>query len=314
LENFKLFVRFLWTIDHGLWTHATFPYFPIPKTLSMDNCINCERSIAVEFQFCPTCGQRTAVHRLNFHDITHDGLHYVTHADKGVLDLILHLAKYPGKVAREYVLGKRKKYFPPLNFFLLVAGIFVFSANFLQSFEPPVTDASLDQRIEGMKASSPAFKTAIEKSPTLKTKLKRVFIRQDRAQHFTAKYSNFIAMVATPLVSFICFLFYRKGRYTYVEHLVANLYFGGFMSLLYAVIMAPMNSAFHFSPLYFMGVFFAAEIGYRAWSYYGMFEKNSRAALLKAIGVQAVAVLGWGLISFSLIMLYITNGFWGLVN
>lgn len=299
-------------MDHELWTNQLFAYFSAPKTPIMDNCINCEQSIAVEFQYCPGCGQRTALHRLNFHDISHDGLHYVTHADKGMLDLVLQLVKYPGKVAREYISGKRKKYFPPLNFFFIVAGIFVFSVSFLQSFQPRITEASLDQRIESMKAD-PGFRKAVESSRTLAGKLKKMFIRQDKAQHFMAKYSNFVAMVATPFVSFICFLFYRKGRYSYVEHLVANLYFGGFMALLYALVLAPANSLLHFNPIYFMAFFFAAEIAYRAWAYYGMFEKDSKPALFKAIGVQAVAVLGWGAISTTVIMLYMTNGFWGLV-
>jgi hypothetical protein len=279
----------------------------------MNNCINCERSIAAEYQYCPSCGQRTAVHRLNFHDITHDGLHYVTHADKGVLYLILHLAKYPGRVAREYVSGKRKKYFPPLNFFLLVAGIMVFSATYLQSFQPPVTDASLNQRIEQMKAN-PQVKAVMEKDPAFTTRLKKVFIRQEKSQRFIAKYSNIIAMIATPLLSFICYLFYWRGKYSYVEHIVANLYFTGFTSLIYAVIIGPANSAFKFHPLYFLAVFFAFEIGFRAWSYYQFMDKGTKTSLFKAIGVQSVAVLGWGAISFVSIFIYMRNGFWGLLD
>ena len=56
----------------------------------------------------------------------HEVVHFFTHADKGIFYLVKMLATNPGKVAREYIRGKRKKYFSPLNFFLVVVGLFVF--------------------------------------------------------------------------------------------------------------------------------------------------------------------------------------------
>ncbi len=77
-----------------------------------------------------------------------------THADKGLFQLLRDLVIKNGQVAREYVDGKRKKYFSPLNFFLLVAAVFVF---FFSLQSPPETIAPeilqnlSPQQIRGMK-------------------------------------------------------------------------------------------------------------------------------------------------------------------
>jgi hypothetical protein len=58
-------------------------------------------------------------------------IHYFTHADKGIFQLLKALVTQTGTVAREFVSGKRKKYFPPFNFFLIVAALFVFMGSIL---------------------------------------------------------------------------------------------------------------------------------------------------------------------------------------
>ena len=98
-----------------------------------EKCSNCNTSLIHTFQYCQKCGQKTHLHRLNLRDIFHDALHYFTHADKGFLQLLKSLLLKTGTVAKEYVEGKRRKYFPPLNFFLVVATIDVLVSNI---FEP----------------------------------------------------------------------------------------------------------------------------------------------------------------------------------
>ena len=87
------------------------------------NCLNCQATLEPQQKFCPDCGQKTDTHRLSLGHIWHDLVHAFTHADKGFLHLIKHLAIKPGKAAREYVNGHRKKYFNPFNFLILVVGV-----------------------------------------------------------------------------------------------------------------------------------------------------------------------------------------------
>lgn len=94
-------------------------------------CKNCDRDLAPEFDYCPKCSQKVALHRLTFHDVFHEAIHYFTHADKGIFQLLRDLFKKNGVVVRQYVEGIRKKYFSPFNFFLIVAAILCSSLMFL---------------------------------------------------------------------------------------------------------------------------------------------------------------------------------------
>ena len=74
-------------------------------------CLNC--NFAVEGKFCANCGQKTSTKRLNFGTVTHDFIHVLTHADKGVFSFAKEIAYKPGIIAKDYISGKRKKYFNP---------------------------------------------------------------------------------------------------------------------------------------------------------------------------------------------------------
>src|SRR5690606_19984201 len=99
--------------------------------MNQDNCLNCNKNLHADAAYCAWCGQKANTHRLSFHELSHDAVHYVTHADKSIFKLLKELAKRPGIVAQEYIAGKRQKHFRPLNFFLIVAGIVVFMTSSL---------------------------------------------------------------------------------------------------------------------------------------------------------------------------------------
>jgi magnesium-transporting ATPase (P-type) len=85
------------------------------------NCKNCDAP--VEGAFCSHCGQKAEIHRVSIGYLIHELFHAITHADKGFLLLIKDLVTKPGIVAREYLDGKRKKYFNPLSFLVITAAL-----------------------------------------------------------------------------------------------------------------------------------------------------------------------------------------------
>ncbi len=74
-------------------------------------------------RFCGSCGQRTGLARLTMGQILHDFMHALTHADHSIFSLVKDLFVRPGHVAREYVEGKRKKYFGPFAFLVITVGL-----------------------------------------------------------------------------------------------------------------------------------------------------------------------------------------------
>ncbi len=88
----------------------------------MKTCLNCHQHYLESYKFCHTCGQKASVHRIN----THFLIHAFTHADTGIFYLVKELALKPGVVVKEYVVGARKKYYNPFNFFLITIAISAF--------------------------------------------------------------------------------------------------------------------------------------------------------------------------------------------
>ncbi|RZJ68531.1 MAG: DUF3667 domain-containing protein [Flavobacterium sp.] len=264
------------------------------------NCRNCETTLVAEYEFCPGCGQKADLHRLGLHELVHDGIHYFTHADKGLFQLVRDLVAKRGIVAKEYIEGKRRKYFPPLNFFLIIAAIFVFTATFKQSQLP------ID-----VYEKHPELRD--ETDPATKTRLEKIYTRAEKANRFTNSYSNLIAMAALPLSAFIYFLFYKKAKYNYIEHVVAGMYLLGFCLLIYALILIPIAYLLGISRLYMVAVLMFLQLFYGATFYVGFLGKSGAANYFKAFGVSLVSLLVWIVGSSFTVRLYITNGFWGIL-
>ena len=221
---------------------------------------------------------------------------------KGYFDLLKSLVLDTGKVAREYVEGKRKKYFPPLNFYLIVAGLLVLTMTTLEKKASPdvlkenpelneITDLVKKERVIG------------------------IYKRKAEAMHFTNQYSNLLAFSALPIIALIYWLLYIKAHYNYIEHMVAGMYMIGLTNLFYLLIFIPITRVLigdANSP--YIAVFFLAQLVYNGIFYYYFINRKGKAALAKAFGVTLLTIAVWGLLTSSLIGLYISNGFWGLVH
>jgi len=265
------------------------------------NCRNCEQAVAAGFDFCPHCGQTMHIHRINAHHLAHEVFHFFTHSDKGILQLLKWLLVKPGEVARQYIEGKRKSIFSPINFFLIVAGILVI---FSTSFQPTGSNS----RVAAMRQAASNIK-----NPQAKKNLLSMADRTEKAMNITSKYANLVSMLATPLMTFFLWLFYIRRKYNYTEHLVANMYIVGFTLLVYALVFIPLNALTNFRlSMYVLVGFFLFEIIYRTFAYYHFIQNYSAAGKIKALAASVFVVMFWIALTVLLINYYIRNGLWGL--
>ena len=263
--------------------------------MTPSTCLNCEEPLSPGVQYCSHCGQKAATHDLGFHEVFHDTIHYFTHADTSIFRLLRELAVRPGAVAKEYIRGKRKKYFKPLNFFLIVAGIVVFMTS---AFYQPN-----DSRSRSMESAAARIN-----NPVQKERLLQMANRTRKVNEITGKYSNVINMVATPFMTLFFWLAYRR-KYNYVESLVANMYFIGFIMLFYALIIVPLQHLIPSMGTYLIGLFFLFEIVYRGGAYRGLSGANRPLAIIKAYAVSLLISLIWIILTVSVIMAYVRGSF-----
>lgn len=253
------------------------------------NCKNCAVSLQPDYDFCPKCSQKTHLHRISMHEVVHDGIHYFTHADKGLFQLIRDLAQKGGIVAREYVQGKRKKYFSPLNFFLIVAALNLFAINADENSGRP--DMARKQAMEYYK-----IKDAGRRQVFL-----RIYDRQVEAIDFIKRHSNKTVLVMLPIMALVFWLFYRKGPYNFTEHLIACMYMYGFCTLVF-VLLALSNLIVKADVNIIYGLTLLWQLFYFSWFYYRFMGNTKR---LRAFVAGFSAIFCVFLVSGLVVLFYI---------
>lgn len=256
-------------------------------------CLNCSSELAISQHFCANCGQKTNTHRITFSHLLHDFFHALTHADKGVLHLLKELTLHPGTVAREYVRGKRKKYFNPITFFLLVMVLFVFAFTLLHQSQMKI-------------GPDPAVLASI---PTAEGKASYIAImtRVGNASYVMAKYGNVVGMIAVPFLSLITWLCFRRKGYNYSEHLTANFFFTSYNNLVFALFIIPLELIFKDLKtnqlIILAGMLFHAI--YLAWGLSGFLEMRGVWNRVKVFLVGIMATFLWMVLSLTVMAIYI---------
>jgi uncharacterized protein DUF3667 len=102
-------------------------------TYKNDCCLNCRN--AIQENYCSQCGQPTSTGQITFKE-TINNFFAITFALEGPLWItIRQLITNPGKLFREYLGGKRKTYYKPVTFFILIAAIYLL-LRVLINFDP----------------------------------------------------------------------------------------------------------------------------------------------------------------------------------
>ncbi len=172
-------------------------------------CLNCDTPLAEAQRFCGQGGQKTGRERLTMRQISHDFIHAMTHVEHSIFALIKALAIRPGHVAREYIDGKRKKYFGPFAFLVITVGLASFAVVLSGAyFFSPVPDNSI--------------------------------------ANFLQQHINLVILAQIPLLAGVCALLFRGSRLHYTEHLVLVAYTSGFRVLFLGLVAVPV---FYFAKL-----------------------------------------------------------------
>src|SRR6478736_8508316 len=87
-------------------------------------CKNCNNSFSGKY--CNHCGEKLyhEKDRSVFH-LFEEGLHFLTHFDGTFFNTLKKIFTKPGQLSVDYCNGKRKTYFKPLSFFLLLVVLYL---------------------------------------------------------------------------------------------------------------------------------------------------------------------------------------------
>ncbi len=257
------------------------------------NCLNCDAGLLPGTSFCAGCGQRTIVHRITLKHFGHEFFHAFTHTDKGIFHLLKSLATHPGSTARAYILGKRKSYFNPFTFFLILMGLFVLSNNL---FGPA-----------GKKPEPGARVLENMPSPQAKAKYVGMISRVNKVKAVFQKNGNVVAMIAVPFISVFSWLFFRKRGFNYAEHLTANMMFIAFSNLVFTLLVFPTQAVISSGGGMFLVVFagMVFQVLYLSWSLNGFLQLTKTGEKVKSFAVSLFSIVLWAVFSIAVMAIYI---------
>jgi hypothetical protein len=257
----------------------------------MQTCPNCAAELTPDYTYCPQCGQKAHLHRFSWHEISHEAVHAVTHADKGVFKLIKDLAIRPGVVAREYVLeGKRKRHFNPFTFLTLVLGLAL------------TVNALVHPYTQTRPIPSPT-RTGV----TIRGAAGNEFLQRRLAlSGFIEKRTNLVLLVSIPVFAAVFWLVFRRTRLHYAEFLVAQVLFSGFFSLVTTLIFTPLARYLPGGVYNLLQLLF--QLAYLALAYRQFFTGHRPQSLLRTTSATLLAIVVWVMVSGGAGYLYIRYG------
>jgi len=166
-------------------------------------CLNCGSGLEAGDRFCGRCGQKAVQGRLTVLESGREVLHSLVHVDRSAVSLIRSMMVRPGGVARDYVEGRRKRYFGPFAFLVVVVAL-----------------------TSGMIAIS-GFRVVAADNP-------------NDAADFLQHHVNLIFFAAVPVLAAVSRGLGWRDRYNYAEHLVLAAYTTAMHVLSYALIVVPV--------------------------------------------------------------------------
>ena len=156
-------------------------------------------------KYCTYCGEPLQPKRFTFWSVVKSVPEVFFHVGESSFYTISALLKYPGRMVREYFAGNRRRHYKPINFFLFIAGLVVLlflSFHIHGTEDARVYTSLLDDKELGKKLDS-----------------------------FSDKSLTAILIFQFPIIAFFTWLLFRSRKYYFGEHLVANAYFIGEVSL-----------------------------------------------------------------------------------
>ncbi len=187
------------------------------------NCLNCNTDF--EGQFCPNCGQRAGVSRIDFKTFTDSVISSLTDTNKGFLFNLKNLTLKPSDTVNGWLDGKRKQALNPISYIIIAVSVYLIVSSFFGvDFK---SSKSLDENPDGSLFNY-SFKTG----------------------YFVAKYIKYLFPLIAIYFAFFTKLFFKR-RNLY-EHIIINCFVVGqaiFLSLIaYPILKLPIM----FNPLIYL--------------------------------------------------------------
>lgn len=205
-------------------------------------CKNCNH--VYEGKFCNFCGQSADTCNINKKFILHEIKHSIFHLDKGIFFTIKELFIHPGLAIKDFIEGKRVKFYKPIPFVLLLTGIYSF---IILYFNIDTTHLS-------------AYESDTKGLPYKMTE-------------WITSHLSLASIILIPISALSSFWAFRNKEYNYAEHIVVNTYLSGLhilIQILFLPIILFIPREHQWTTSSSLGI--VTDIIFRFWTFYQIFS------------------------------------------
>lgn len=277
-------------------------------------CLNCQTSLKPESDhYCPNCGQRNLKKRILLKDLLREFLSSLIAYDSRLQKSLTSIVTAPGKIALDYIHGKRARYVNPFRMFISIALIFFIFFNWFSDTDyvnfsgienSKVLPLDSLQSVDGFYNTEKVNQYIIQTDSITYTKAQREMRFDDTfMNYFKFKFMYgvkkaitneqtfynyiiaklpFLLFFFLPVFTLLSRLFYLRKNISYTEHLIFNFYqqsiFFIFLTLgLFIAQLIPFNFVLLF------GLFFSV---YNVLAYKKFYQQSTGITILKAISLN----------------------------
>jgi hypothetical protein len=287
----------------------------MPKKIRKKNeiCPNCENTLENTWEFCPMCGQSVYEIQGTIKYMLNELSGNLYSFDSKYFHTVGRLFIRPGIVASEYVSGKMMRYVPPFRLYIFTSILFFLILSFRSCTAPEkereASNVSLDTRYTyNDKEITPADYAKIKvysrhqlDSFLVSSDIKPNFINRSillkTAKISETGFNAFIGEIKTnatlgmfllmPFSAFILYIFYRKKRRYYFDHLIATVYLHTAIFILFIISqLVDMVCGFE-GFLYVLFLFYI----YLIWTLHNFYSSRWKSAIWRSIPIVFIYFL-----------------------
>jgi hypothetical protein len=199
-------------------------------------CKNCDTTF--EGKFCSHCGQKHYTEKdKSFRHLADEVLHFLTHFEGSFIRTVKTVLTKPGQLSLDYCNGKRKAYYKPISFFLLIVVLYLLFP--LASGMNMKMNEYKTNRIGGQ-----LMQRQIESRAAVgKEELAEQF------HHLSGKTSKVLLLLLIPISALAIFLLHLTQKKYAFDYFILATEFNAFMLLafflIFPLIILPILILFH---------------------------------------------------------------------
>ena len=239
-------------------------------------CKNCNHNI--EGDYCSNCGQRTSIYQVTFKETYQDLVDALFSLNGPLLTTFKMLVVNPGWMFNEYLAGRRKKYYKPVTFFILMTAIYLL-IRWIINYDPNISTL--------LKVEDPYDSQILTNARSF------MLLNIDKLL-FAFVFSLGLIMKLfffkkNSLAEFLAISFYLIGVYTVLT--ILNMFYIQYIDMT------------------FQGIHLITMLLYFIYAMVSFFKKNKAIVIIKSILVYAIGFYFYGFLAFGLsfIVVWLNN-------